>query len=245
MRGRAPVPNWSTTMGAAAVPEPLGASCPVQLPPALKQSALPACSVVRVHLGQRLPRRRGRQPVVGVAARRSRRCNKSRPRRWRPCSGWRAAASCARRSECRPRCHRRRRARRRRPLMPPLPLLPPAAPPRPAAPVPAGARAARRHRRRLVRRCPLLRRRPPPHRRRPPSPRPRRRRPRPGRRHSFRRRHCHRRQSRPSRPGRRHWLRQPSHRRPRYLVHQASTPHSRPRDRRSRPRITRVRCKQM
>ena len=46
MRGLAPVPNWSTTIGAAAVPDPLGASCPVQLPPALKQSALPACSVV-------------------------------------------------------------------------------------------------------------------------------------------------------------------------------------------------------
>jgi hypothetical protein len=34
------------TMGAVAEPEPLGASWPVQTPPALKQTALPGCSVV-------------------------------------------------------------------------------------------------------------------------------------------------------------------------------------------------------
>src|SRR6185369_12966466 len=42
----APAPNWSTTIGAVADPDPFGASVPVHAPPALKQSALPAWNVV-------------------------------------------------------------------------------------------------------------------------------------------------------------------------------------------------------
>ena len=69
MRGCAPVPNWSTTIGAAAEPEPLGASAPVQAPPALKQSAFPAWNVVRVHLVSVCHAVAGVSAVVRVAAR--------------------------------------------------------------------------------------------------------------------------------------------------------------------------------
>ncbi len=48
--GLAPEPYWSMTIGAALVPEPLGASCPVQLPPAFRQILLPGWKVTPLTL---------------------------------------------------------------------------------------------------------------------------------------------------------------------------------------------------
>src|SRR5262245_3052860 len=44
--GFAPAPYGPITIGAAAVPEPLGHSCPIQLPPALRQIRAPGGKVV-------------------------------------------------------------------------------------------------------------------------------------------------------------------------------------------------------
>src|SRR5262245_28649587 len=64
MRGLPALPVWpnmSTTIGAAANPEPFGASAPVQAPPALKQSALPGWNVAAFTLASVC------QAVAGVA----------------------------------------------------------------------------------------------------------------------------------------------------------------------------------